>query len=424
MAHDNNLPPRLPTPGADGENWGALLNEYLLHEHNADGTHNFGLFNVLTFGAKGDGITDDAPAIQAALDAAEPTGGVVWLPPAPNAYRCNNSLTIPGHVTLKGGYGGMRRGLRLWQDAPRGSLLHVHTTDDFIRMSHNSILDGVEIYYPDQKTEGEPEPYGWTISMPPNQHGATIRNVCCPNPYQFIFANADGFLIDGVQGYPLSVGIFLGRIADVPRINNVHFNPNVWADIQESLYEWVLANGTAIKMTGVDEFMINNLFAFGYLRGIWFDEYVDEPEFTGSYGSINNFGFDAIQEGILIGERGVSNRHGLSLNNGRIIPFVGQAGARTGIKCIDTVPDQGPAISMSNVGFFGEHARSIWIEAESSARITVLGGQSTEYMNEMILCQSPNASIRLIGVRSFRGNGPRINNPGLGDTDDVAPISD
>lgn len=416
--------PRLPRLGADDEEWGAILNEYLRHEHKADGTHNFGIFNVLTFGAKRDGVTDDAPAIQAALDAAAPDGGVVWLPPGPGAYRCNRSLNIPGHVALKGGYSGMRRGMRLWQESPRGSLLHVHTTDDFINLSHNSILDGVEIYYPEQKTEGEPVPYGWAITMLPNQHGATVRNVCCPNPYQFLYANADGFLIDGVQGYPLAVGIQLDRVADVPRINNVHFNPNVWADLDESLYQWVQTSGVAMKMTGVDEFMINNLFAYGYLRGIWFDELVDVPEFTGSYGSINNFGFDAVEEGILIGDRGISNRHGLSLSNGRLIPFTGAVGARTGIKCIDTIPDFGPAISMSNVGFFGEHERSLWIEARSSARITVLGGQATEYTNEMVLCQSPNASMRLVGVRSFRGSGPRVNNPGLGEIEDVASIID
>nr|MDQ3008825.1 hypothetical protein [bacterium] len=29
----------LPTPGADEGNWGTILNEYLLEEHEADGTH-------------------------------------------------------------------------------------------------------------------------------------------------------------------------------------------------------------------------------------------------------------------------------------------------------------------------------------------------------------------------------------------------
>lgn len=30
---------RLPTPGGDNGNWGAILNEFLEEEHNSDGTH-------------------------------------------------------------------------------------------------------------------------------------------------------------------------------------------------------------------------------------------------------------------------------------------------------------------------------------------------------------------------------------------------
>jgi hypothetical protein len=414
--------PRLPVAGSDDDHWGAILNQYLLNEHSADGTHKFGVFNALTFGAKGDGLADDTPAIQAALDAAMPVGGVVWLPPVPNAYRCNGSLTIPENVALKGGYGGMRRGLRLWLESPRGSVIHVYSTADFISMSSNSILDGIEIYYPNQKTQGTPDPYGWTIKIPPNQHGVTVRNICATNPYQLLYANADGFLIDGIQGFPLAVGFLLDRVADVARINNVHFNGNCWLDAQQSLRDWVQTIGVALKIRGAEEFMINNFFAYGYLRGIWFEAYAPDPALPGNYGSLNVFGFDAVQEGILIETRGISGRQGFSVSNGRIIPFRGTVGARAGIKFIDSVPSLGPGVSMSNVSFFGPHERSIWIGPNSGARICMLGGQSTEYRNEMVLCQSPNASVRLIGVRSFNGNGPRINNPGGGDTSDLAPI--
>jgi hypothetical protein len=386
--------------------------------------NNFGVFDVLSFGAKGDGVTDDTPSIQAALNAAAPVGGVVWLTPGPYAYRCDGSLTIPGHVTLQGGYRGMRRGLRLWQEAPHGSVLHVYTMADFISMSHNSILDGIEIYYPNQKIEGIPDPYGWTIKMLSNQHGATIRNICSPNAYQFIYANADGFLIDGIQGYPLAMGIQLDRVADVPRINNIHFNGNCWSDAKPSLREWVQTNGICMKAFGVEEFMINNMFAYGYLRGIWFDAYTPDPRFPGNYGSLNVFGFDSVQEGILIGTRGVSGRQGFSLSNGRIIPIGGPEGARAGIKFSDTDPGQGPGVSLSNVNFFGKHQRSIWIEPKSGAKITMLGGQSTEFITELVLCQSPNANVRLIGVRSFNGAPSRINNPGGSDIADVAPITE
>jgi hypothetical protein len=75
-----------------------------IEAHNAAGsTANAGSvrdwLNVLDFGAKGDNVTDDTAAIQAAL-AACPMGGIVYLPAG--AYRTSAPLTIPPAVTLMG----------------------------------------------------------------------------------------------------------------------------------------------------------------------------------------------------------------------------------------------------------------------------------------------------------------------------------
>jgi hypothetical protein len=58
--------------------------------------------NVLAYGAKADGKTNDAPSIQAALDDVPP-GGCVLLPSTANFYRCDHELKIskPG-ITLIG----------------------------------------------------------------------------------------------------------------------------------------------------------------------------------------------------------------------------------------------------------------------------------------------------------------------------------
>src|ERR1700736_5927713 len=111
---------RLPQPGGDVDKWAGILNEFLLVAHNADGTakklltsgngtvglndlnvsnpynqptknlllSNDGTnltwkqtieVNVRNYGAKGDGVTDDTDAIQAAINDTT-DGGAVWFP--------------------------------------------------------------------------------------------------------------------------------------------------------------------------------------------------------------------------------------------------------------------------------------------------------------------------------------------------------
>jgi len=58
--------------------------------------------DVRAYGAKGDGVADDAPAIQAAIDALGTRGGVVFLPVG--TYRCDEALDLDtkASVTLRG----------------------------------------------------------------------------------------------------------------------------------------------------------------------------------------------------------------------------------------------------------------------------------------------------------------------------------
>jgi Pectate lyase superfamily protein len=58
--------------------------------------------DVRAYGAKGDGVADDAPAIQAAIEALGTRGGVVFLPVG--TYRCDEALDLDAKssVTIRG----------------------------------------------------------------------------------------------------------------------------------------------------------------------------------------------------------------------------------------------------------------------------------------------------------------------------------
>lgn len=157
---------RLPVPGGDVDEWASILNEFLLVSHNEDGSqrvesippHSVTLWdldvknaatqnitnlvltnenerlvwknasevarattrlriNVTDYGAKGDGVTDDTDAIQAAIDSAE-NGGIIEIPRGTYPVR---GLKIKKHGTAITGEA--RYGTRLVRHSGTAPLL-------------------------------------------------------------------------------------------------------------------------------------------------------------------------------------------------------------------------------------------------------------------------------------------------------------
>ena len=57
-------------------------------------------WSVKSWGAKGDGTTDDTAAIQAAVNAAAPRGTIIF---PPGTYRTTVSISVPPGVSIVGG---------------------------------------------------------------------------------------------------------------------------------------------------------------------------------------------------------------------------------------------------------------------------------------------------------------------------------
>lgn len=134
---------RLPKPGGDDGAWGSILNDFISVSHNSDGTltssaiaiaggyskptqgipasdlaqsvqtslnrastaviENELVFNVKNYGAKGDGVTNDASAFQAAITACNVTGGgIVFIPPSSQVYIIGQPLLITIPIQILG----------------------------------------------------------------------------------------------------------------------------------------------------------------------------------------------------------------------------------------------------------------------------------------------------------------------------------
>ena len=60
------------------------------------------IVSVTTYGAKGDGVTDNTAAFQAAHDALPVTGGVIFIPSGPANYLINNPVAVTKPVIFRG----------------------------------------------------------------------------------------------------------------------------------------------------------------------------------------------------------------------------------------------------------------------------------------------------------------------------------
>lgn len=234
-------------------------------------------YSVLDFGAKADGKTDDTTSFQKALDAAGQAGGGIVYAPRGN-YFFSGHLTVPDAVTLKGVWESVpsHNGLRDL-DTPRptdnGTTFLVtenRGNEDgpaFLTLHTDSTLKGVVLYYPEQEGAAEPKPYPWAIAL--RGKNPAVLAVELLNPYNGIDASQnERHLIRDVQGQPLRRGVFVDRIYDIGRIENVHFNP--WWSMKPGLFQWQQEHGEAFIFARSDWQYVLNTFCFGYHTGYKF----------------------------------------------------------------------------------------------------------------------------------------------------------
>jgi hypothetical protein len=257
------------------------------------------------YNAAGNGVTDDTNAIQQALnDIGALGGGIVFVPEG--NYLIATHLTLPASTVLKGLASHVQR---TWGDPSQmrvsgTTLLAIadagnETGTPFITLAgHNSGVEGLQIFYPNQVPRSPPISYPWTIRC--GQKGLRIennfvKNVMLANPWKGIDAASNQsprHWFENVYGQPLSVGIAVDQCYDIGRIVHIHFW-NFWSSEPE-LLDWVNNNGITFIIERTDWEVVEDVFSWGYQTGMAFRK----SKYGACNGQFRDINFDQVDIGI------------------------------------------------------------------------------------------------------------------------------
>jgi hypothetical protein len=273
-----------------------------------------GVFNVLDFGAKPDGLTDCTGAMQKAIDAAAVKGGVVMVPVG--RWLCQ------GHLELKMGVhlSGINQAPQSWEPASGTILLPTEgrgreEAPAFIEMRSSTSIKGVTIYYPEQKVDAI-RPYPWTIQIRAHpgeskdvSFDSTVENVTLINSYNGIRTgpteNGRHRLFQ-INGCVLRRGILVEGTGDIGRIENVQFHSHFWAHKAfegnwDKVFSYMQTNLEAFVFGRTDWEYVNNTFVFPAKVGYRFMESRDGGDWSGACnGQFSGIGADACDTCVLV----------------------------------------------------------------------------------------------------------------------------
>lgn len=220
--------------------------------------------DVRDFGAVGNGTTNDAPAIQAAINALGSAGGVVQL--GPRTYRLasaivinNTSVRLQGAGFTEGGNPGNGTWLTVDQTgftpftfsgvATRGSVVR----DMAFRQNHTAALN----------TVWAPTNYDYLFRVTDCLGGVDFDNVMLSGINRVIFVRNSGRTdFRRIRGQVFTAGIEIDEGYDTSRILNLHFWPFWSAD--NNVVRWQQANGDALIFRRCDGVFVDQAFVLGY----------------------------------------------------------------------------------------------------------------------------------------------------------------
>ena len=221
-------------------------------------------YHVRDFGAVGDGTTNDAPAIQAAIDAMNAAGGGT-LEFGPRSYRIASPVVVDSVSIIFQGAG--------FTEGPSiadGTWLRIDTTgftpftftgtgargssvrDIAVRQTHNATPDAT----------WAPTDYDFVFRVQDCLGSVEFKNILLVAVNRGIWCDNSGRLnIESLRGQVFITGIEIDRAYDACRIEHIHFWPFATSD--DDVVRWQQQNCDAVVLRKVDGIFIDDAFTLG-----------------------------------------------------------------------------------------------------------------------------------------------------------------
>ena len=232
-------------------------------------------FPVESFGAKGDGKTDDTAAIQNAISAAAAAGGgsVVFKVAR---YFTTGTFVVPAGVVLCGTIEGPFdvAGVNPAVTAIAPTLLVTNTSNPFVTLNGlGAAVTDLLFHYPNQvKTSASaPTVYPYTIL---NNHaaGAKVVRSTVTNAYNFLDIEGGRSMAQDLYIGAFNIGVNIDHTEDFVTLHNLH-NGVFWDELENASYPtaidtWVLNHGTALVVGRMDALEVHDFFVFSRFTGV------------------------------------------------------------------------------------------------------------------------------------------------------------
>jgi hypothetical protein len=284
-----------------------------------------GSISVLAYNAKPDSVTDNTTTFQKALDEASKTGNIVTVPAGKFLIKGNLKLN---NVSLVG----VNQSTRL-NNSLKGTVIlatggkNNEMAPALFQLNNSAVVKGITVYYPEQNIDSIcPFPFTFWFgvdSIQGRSFDCSIQDITLVNSYNGVKTgpceNGRHF-ISNLSGCVLRRGIVVESVADIGRIENVHFHCVFWREKETrgnfgKAFKYMQDNLEAFTFGRSDWEYVTNTFVFPAKTGYRFIRTELNKKWDGGCnGQFNGIGADATANCILVDE---IQPMGLLITNGQ-----------------------------------------------------------------------------------------------------------